>query len=305
MNDPVVIKHEASGAQCTVYPYGATVTSFITSKGDETIFVSSLAKRDGSKAIRGGVPLVFPQFGQPNKDMPQHGFLRRNYWKYSNVFSNEQEAGCDFTLDLKDVVDARGDEGIWSVASSSKSGVDCSCRFEVRMTAETLTNRLIIQNKGTNSFNYQTLFHTYYKVNGAKALDPSLTNVQGFEGYNVEDKITGESYVQDDSPIIVDCEVDRIYTPPTSKNIVDVIFCTGEGNTKLGLKSYATTNGKEVPVSAVVWNPFIEKSKKMADFGDEEYHEMICVEPGVISVDTPLEPGTECVFTQEITSITE
>ena len=30
--------------------------------------------------------------------------------------------------------------------------------------------------------------------------------------------------------------------------------------------------------SAVVWNPWIAKSKRMPDFGDKEYHKMICVE---------------------------
>lgn len=301
MNDPIVIKHE-SGAQCSVYPYGATVTSFITSTGHETIFVSSKAKYDGSKAIRGGVPLVFPQFGQPNKDMPQHGFLRRNYWKAGKITSSSDETACDFTLELKDVVEARGDEGIWSAASASTSGINCTCRFEVRVSAKTLTTRLVIQNTGSKAFPYQALYHTYYKIHGGKALDPKQCNVTGFEGYSVQDKITGETYVQDDTPIIVDCEVDRIYTPPASKNTVDVAFCTGEGGSKVFLKSYATANGEEVPVSAVVWNPFIAKSKTMGDFDDEEYHDMICVEPGVISAEKDLEAGGEVVFTEEITS---
>jgi D-hexose-6-phosphate mutarotase len=33
----------------------------------------------------------------------------------------------------------------------------------------------------------------------------------------------------------------------------------------------------------VVWNPWIEKAKAMGDFGDEEYKNMICVEPGSVA----------------------
>jgi len=38
---------------------------------------------------------------------------------------------------------------------------------------------------------------------------------------------------------------------------------------------------------AVVWNPWIEKAKKMADFGDEEYKVMVCVE--VAGIQAPIE----------------
>jgi len=259
-----------------------------------------LAKMDGSKPVRGGVPIVFPQFGRPDKDMPQHGFLRRNYWKNENVFSTEEEAGCDFTLDLKDVVEARGEKGIWS--KDGGVGINCSCRYQVRINADKLITKLIVQNTGTFEFKYQTLYHNYFRVN-AKALE--LTSVQGFQGYSVENRVTDESsWVQDQNPIKIDCEVDRLYTPPSSKNVLDVVISTGEDKPKLLLKSYATANGAEVPVSAVIWNPFVEKSKTMSDFHDDEYLEMIGVEPGVVDVDNKgLAIGAQLAFTQEITSV--
>lgn len=30
---------------------------------------------------------------------------------------------------------------------------------------------------------------------------------------------------------------------------------------------------------AVLWNPWVDKAKATADFGDEEYHNMVCLEP--------------------------
>lgn len=57
-----------------IYLHGATITSW-KHKGIEKIFVSSIAIFNGIKAIRGGIPVVWPQFGQPDTSMPQHGNL--------------------------------------------------------------------------------------------------------------------------------------------------------------------------------------------------------------------------------------
>merc|ERR1711907_828420 len=77
--DTVVLRH-GSGASAQIYLLGATLCSYKTPNGQEQIFVSPGAIFDGKKAIRGGVPLVFPQFGQPDKAMPQHGFARSSIW---------------------------------------------------------------------------------------------------------------------------------------------------------------------------------------------------------------------------------
>ena len=37
---------------------------------------------------------------------------------------------------------------------------------------------------------------------------------------------------------------------------------------------------KSGSLSTVVWNPWVDKAQEMPDFGNEEYKEMICVEPG-------------------------
>ena len=298
-NEPVYIKHSASGASAIVRPFGATLTSYKTSSGKEILFVSKLAKTDGSKALRGGIPLVFPQFGQPNPNMPSHGFLRCNYWitNRQSYYDNDDEAGCEFTLDLKDVVSGKGDT-VWSDGS-----VDCTLSFMVKVQASSITTTLTIHNNGKNQFDYQTLLHTYYKINGSKALCNNSCNVVGLDGYNVDDKITSEQSVQDSSPIGIDREVDRIYTPPTGKSKLDVVICTGDDGSKVSLKATAIDGEKEIPVSVVVWNPFIEKAKRLGDFDDNEYHDMLCVEPGILSGMEPLAPGNTVVFEQQITAL--
>jgi glucose-6-phosphate 1-epimerase len=70
-NDHVVLKH-SSGAFVKILFYGATAIEWKLSDGTENLFLStfvpvpvpalttSAAKLDGSKAVRGGIPLVLP-----------------------------------------------------------------------------------------------------------------------------------------------------------------------------------------------------------------------------------------------------
>ncbi len=49
-----------TGESIEVLLFGATITSWKDGKGEEKLWLSEAAKLDGSKAVRGGVPLVFP-----------------------------------------------------------------------------------------------------------------------------------------------------------------------------------------------------------------------------------------------------
>lgn len=60
--DAVDLTLSTGEASARVYLHGATVTSFCV-EGKELLFVSEQAVFDGKRPIRGGVPLVFPQFG--------------------------------------------------------------------------------------------------------------------------------------------------------------------------------------------------------------------------------------------------
>ena len=142
------------------------------------MFLSRDAKLDGSKAVRGGIPLVFPQFGQPDKSMPQHGFLRTNFWKAddSSVYDNAEGASITYKLDLKDVKNSRG--GAWG----EDTQYDCSFAYTIKIDAKSITTTLRISNTGSKAFPFQTLLHTYYYVHDHAALDGSKCYVAGLEG---------------------------------------------------------------------------------------------------------------------------
>ena len=54
------------------------------------LFVSKRSVFDGKKAIRGGVPFVFPIFG-PSTVMPQHGFARISRFETSDIHQSLHE----------------------------------------------------------------------------------------------------------------------------------------------------------------------------------------------------------------------
>eukprot|EP00549_Striatella_unipunctata_P002133 CAMPEP_0118719242 /NCGR_PEP_ID=MMETSP0800-20121206/29341_1 /TAXON_ID=210618 ORGANISM="Striatella unipunctata, Strain CCMP2910" /NCGR_SAMPLE_ID=MMETSP0800 /ASSEMBLY_ACC=CAM_ASM_000638 /LENGTH=299 /DNA_ID=CAMNT_0006626539 /DNA_START=462 /DNA_END=1361 /DNA_ORIENTATION=+ len=294
------IVHTKSGAKTTIHPCGACLMSYITSEGREVIFVSKLAKLDGSKAVRGGIPLVFPQFGQPDKSMPQHGFLRTNIWGLdeSSLYDTEAGAGGNFVLPLSKVVKSRG--GAWDIGTTK---YDCVATFTIRITADTLTTKLTIDNTGNVPFDFQILYHTYYKIAGGAALDKNVCYVKGLQGYDVHDKITGDQYEQGSDPISVDnLEVDRVYTPKAGVANISLECGTGDDE-RIALEASGKVDGKDVAIGCVVWNPYIAKSKATSDFGDEEYHDMICVEPGMIANVPTLEAEKKAEFTQTVTAL--
>ena len=54
-----------TGESVEVLLFGAHVLSWKTAKGQEKLFLSSKAYLDGSKAVRGGIPLIFPVCKNP------------------------------------------------------------------------------------------------------------------------------------------------------------------------------------------------------------------------------------------------
>src|SRR5512143_1332013 len=81
---PKVILTGSGGSRAEVYLHGAHVTSWIPAGNDERLYLSGASEfRDGA-AIRGGVPIVFPQFSSWGL-LPKHGFARNQAWELISV----------------------------------------------------------------------------------------------------------------------------------------------------------------------------------------------------------------------------
>jgi glucose-6-phosphate 1-epimerase len=313
------ITHSTSGASLRIHPFGATVIGYTDANGREIIFVSKLAKLDGSAPIRGGIPIVFPIFGPPtstSSTMPQHGWARRNVWNYVGTFDEPDRAGVTYELSFSTTLDGLGGGNDWADGRHS-----CTLILTAECNAYTLTTTLHIRNTGSSAFPFQALQHTYlaipHRLRAAALPDfpLPLCRVTGLAGYTVTDKVTGAAaHVSDVEAIAIGGgEIDRVYDPPPDRNDVHVTVWnggSGGGNLTLSpdekevplvqLMATAVVHGIPCLVSCVVWNPHVQKAHAMADFGDDEYHTMVCVEPGILNEQAFLEAGQTATLTQTI-----
>ncbi|CAG8767374.1 14111_t:CDS:2, partial [Dentiscutata erythropus] len=232
------------------------------------------SKLDGTKAIRGGIPLIFPQFAKASEpsaetaNLPQHGIARVSTWKWLGVdVDNDEELSARFCL-----TDAQVPENLHKEWPKKFELI-----FIVTLTANTLKNTLEVKNKGAEPFDFNALLHTYYYVP-----DISKVSIKGLNNITYIDKVTNFTRALDaKDSITIDQETDRIYeNVPRDEFLIDLCQPDGVGNftlKKINLKD------------TVVWNPWIDKARSMSDFDDEEYKNMVCVEPGTVTEYVKLE----------------
>ena len=231
------------------------------------------------------------QFGQPDKAMAQHGFLRTSHWACAKMAT-----AADGTARV-----------VFALASSDATTAVYPHAFEaeyaVTLSATSLTTSLRIANTdfpGTAAVAPQLLLHTYYAVDDVGAVE-----LRGLSGARYLDKVSGGAATADaDAALRVRSETDRVYLTGGAGEALQLQICE-RGEPIVNVKCEASFGGPDGDVrfvpDCVAWNPWIAKSKSMGDFGDEEYKTMICVEPGILNDDRPkIAPGSEVTLTQTI-----
>lgn len=146
---PAVEISAADGARAIVTLFGAHLVSWTTADGVEQLFCSSRSALDGSRAIRGGVPVIFPQFNERGPIM-RHGFARVSNWRLA-----DSGAGfAAFALAPGDLTAERAAE--WPHAFG--------LRLRVDIGGNQLAMTLDVDNPGDTPFSFSAALHTYHRV---------------------------------------------------------------------------------------------------------------------------------------------
>jgi glucose-6-phosphate 1-epimerase len=289
--DTVILRQGGSSAE--IYLLGATLTSFKTADGLEQIFVSPGAIFDGKKAIRGGVPVVFPQFGQPDKAMAQHGFARSSIWTVKEVIDGAEDAGSSATFTLAD-----------SEATREKWPNKFRLEYTVRLFKDKLDMVLRIVNTGDATFQFHTLLHTYFQV-------PDIANigVSDFAGAKYIDKVKGgEEALQEASNVEFPSFTDRVFAscPLKDGKLPKAINLKADGKILCECINGARFSAEDNPdklvdaesIDVVCWNPYEEASP--GDLPPPAFKNFVCVEPGLVSKFYELPPKAVAELSQTI-----
>ncbi|KYR01747.1 aldose 1-epimerase family protein [Tieghemostelium lacteum] len=262
----VVLTNRQSSLE--VYLMGATITAYKVGSRD-VIFTSKQSKFESLKAIRGGVPLIYPQFG-PGK-MQQHGFARNVDWEVLSTLVKEQEDLVQLNLSIH--------ESEYTQKVCGDADIKFQCTFTIKLNVDRLELQYESKNTGQKAYDFQLALHTYYQIASIHK-----AHVTGLKGFEYIDKTRQMALTKETADSIqITEETDRVYKNCTTSplELVDTV-----NQTKVILHS-PDNSLKDV----VVWNPWIEKAKAMSDFGDLEYLEMICIEYGNIDKPIVLQPG--------------
>jgi glucose-6-phosphate 1-epimerase len=250
-----------------IYLHGAQVMSWSPVGADEVIFVSEHSHWAEGRAIRGGIPVCFPWFRGKKDDpaAPSHGFVRTREWNLESV-----------TLE--------GDGSV-VVVCATESG-ETTRRWwphEFRLThrvtlGRTLRMELTAENTGSTAFSFEEALHTYVRVSNVERV-----NVRGLAGVAYLDNMDGNGEKIQSGDLTLSGPTDNAYSNPQGAvDIMDPLF----GRALRTEKSNSSTT--------IVWNPWREGAAKLADFGDDEWKNMICAEAGnILGAAVTLNPGEQ------------
>lgn len=141
------------GAEATITPYGAHLVSWKDADGRERLFCSARSALDGSAAIRGGVPVIFPQFATRGSFM-RHGFARVSTWRLEDGGVEDGAAYAVFGLTEADIAP--------ELAAAWPHRFALALRVTVR--GGELRMALEVRNTGDDAFPFAAALHTYHAV---------------------------------------------------------------------------------------------------------------------------------------------
>jgi glucose-6-phosphate 1-epimerase len=237
--------------------HGGQVLSWICN-GIEQLFLSPAATFVPGQAVRGGIPVIFPQFGTFGPGQ-RHGFARLRTWERQPTGQRNV-----FTLTLSDDPDTRA---LWPypfrVAVSVALPEEPVLRIGLQVT-----------NPGPASFQFTCALHTYLGIG-----DIGWVRLCGLEGARFLDSTCGgQNDVQRTDVLRFDGEIDRIYRDAPA----DLVLNDGERRLRIHQTGFRDT---------VVWNPGQAQAARMADLGPGGHRHFVCVEAACVQPPIVLAPG--------------
>lgn len=268
LSPSVCIEHTKSGlefirvnsrqCQAKIFLQGGQITEFTPTGKLPLLWVSDEETFTEGVSIRGGIPICWPWFGQhENNEFPAHGIARTQVWQADEVHETDNQVTVSLKLPMQQV-----DTTLWPHRSSLRVEFILSEQLEVRLTTVNL---------GNSAFTFTQALHTYLPTENIKQ-----TRVTGLQGAQYIE--FGKGPYKQNEVVEFTRETDQVYTQATAVQTIE---------TPQGMINVSRENSR----SCVLWNPWIEKSKRLSNFADNDYKTMLCLEAANVLEDAvTLEP---------------
>jgi len=250
---------------------GAQINRYQAIDGPTTLFTSDANTYSTGSPLRGGVPICWPWFGDLDKNpqeiqqqlslndrtnAPAHGFVRSQEWELNSIESSDILTRIEFKY-----INSKH-EPLWPFATELKYRIEVS---------DSLNLSLKVINNDSREFTYSQALHSYFAVK-----DIHKTAIRGFNESIYADALDknerGEWLEKSQhGDISFNQEVDRVYhSAPSPIELLDNSLSDSKSKT---LKIFSSGTA-----STVIWNPWIDKSKTLSQFNDDDYKNMVCIE---------------------------
>ncbi len=281
-NENGLLRVNISSEACTaeLYLQGAHLTRWHPVGHEPVLFLSERSLYQPGKAIRGGVPIIFPWFGartanaqSARTDGPSHGFARTAVWQLDSATVDGGNVHIALSLEPNDAMRALGYDHFRAV-------------YKMIIGAD-LQLQLIIENRGQEVFVFEEAFHSYFAVG-----DASKVSITGLADTDFLDKTDGfKRKNQQDAVLTLTGETDRPYLDTESSVVLEDPV----------LKRRVTV-GKLNSKTTIIWNPWAELSAKLSDMSPDGWQHMTCIETANVAYDrVTLAPGAQHIMSAYIT----
>jgi glucose-6-phosphate 1-epimerase len=232
-----------------LFLHGGHLTRWEPAGTSPVLYLSPRAVYAHDKAIRGGIPVIFPWFGARTADITggrtggcQHGFARTSKW----TFLSSALSGDAIQISL----------GLSETENEGFGQFKATLNFSL---GKRLTVGLTVANVGSEPIVYEEALHTYFSIS-----DVENIRIEGLGGVEFLDKTDNFARKrQDTNEIEIHSATDRQYL--NTEGTVTIVDLTGKRKIVVAKSSSATT---------VVWNPWTN----LSDIDADGWRKFVCVE---------------------------
>lgn len=251
--------------------WGGQVLSWAHTVHGEQLYCSPL--RQPGQAIRGGVPVCFPQFASRGP-LAKHGFARTSMWRLEHRSCEGGVARARLSLLCSDET-----RELWPHRFA--------LTLDVELSPTGLALALRVENTGSEPWPFTAALHTYLKL-----ADVTRASLHGLEGVTYEDACSDNEVALERHPhVSIDGEVDRVYRAAPTRLL---LVRAGQPALELSQSGFANT---------VVWNPGPIKAAALADLPDTDWQHMLCIEAAQVVHPVLLAPGMQWLGYQRLALI--